>query len=176
MPAFESPTDGRLLVVMRHATAESWGESDDLRRLTEHGLADAAAAGAWLADLGFMPDHALVSSATRTQETWAALSGAAGWGLDPEFDDGLYSAGPDTALDLIRATPAEARSLVVIGHNPTIAYLAQMLDDGEGDPAATADMAGGYPACALTVLRFDGDWSDLDMASAAVAAFHVGRA
>ena len=176
MPALDSPTDGRLLVLMRHAKAESWGDSDHDRRLTEHGLADSAAAGRWLAEQGFVPDHALVSSATRTQETWAALSGAAGWALDPTLDDGFYSAGPDTALDLIRATPTEVRSLVVIGHNPTVAYLAQMLDDGEGDPAASADMAGGYPACALTVLRFEGDWSDLDMASASVAAFHVGRA
>ena len=38
--------------------------------------------------------------------------------VDPTFDDGFYSAGPDTALDLIRATPTEVRSRVVIGHNP----------------------------------------------------------
>jgi phosphohistidine phosphatase len=63
----------------------------------------------------------------------------------------------------------------VIGHNPTVAYLAQMLDDGEGDPAASADMTSGYPTCALTVLRFEGTWSDLAMASASVTAFHVGR-
>lgn len=176
MPALEASTDGRLLVLMRHAKAESWGESDHDRRLTEQGLADAAAAGQWLAEQGLVPGHALLSSATRTQETWAALSGAAGWSLDAELDDGLYSADPDTALDLIRGTPTEISSLVVIGHNPTIAYLAQMLDDGEGDPAASADMAGGYPACALTVLRFEGDWPDLDMASASVTAFHVGRA
>jgi phosphohistidine phosphatase len=50
-----------------------------------------------------------------------------------------------------------------------------MLDDGEGDPAATTDMVGGYPTCAMTVLAFDGDWSSLDLASASVTAFHVGR-
>lgn len=160
---------------MRHAKAESWGENDHDRRLSEEGRADAAAAGQWLAEQGFTPDHALVSSASRTQDTWDAVSAGAGWSVTPVFDDGLYSAGPDTALDLMRETPAEARSLFVIGHNPTVAYLAQMLDDGEGDPAASADMAGGYPACALTVLTFEGSWSDLAMASASVTAFHVGR-
>lgn len=171
----DSDPDFRLLVVMRHARAESWGESDHERRLSDQGRADAAAAGRWLAEQGVDPDHALVSSAARTQDTWAALATAAAWEGAPVIDDGLYSAGPDTALDLMRETPAAARSLVVIGHNPTVAYLAQMLDDGDGDPAASADMAGGYPTCALTVLTFRGSWSDLDMASASVVAFHVGR-
>lgn len=161
--------------MMRHAKAESWGASDQERHLTEQGRADAAAAGRWLAEQGITPDHALISSATRTQETWEAVSAGAGWSLAAVFDEGLYSAGPDTTLDLMREAPTEARALFVIGHNPTVAYLAQMLDDGEGDPAASADMAGGYPTCALTVLTFTGSWSDLAMASASVTAFHVGR-
>lgn len=160
---------------MRHAKAESWGESDHDRRLSEQGLADAAEAGRWLVEQSFTPDHALVSSAHRTHDTWDALSGAAGWTLTPVFDDGLYNAGPDTALDLMRETPAEAGSLIVLGHNPTVAFLAQMLDDGEGDPAAGAKMAGGYPTSALTLLIFRGDWADLDMESASVVAFHAGR-
>ena len=175
VPLLDSAPDSRLLVVMRHAKAESWGESDHERQLSAQGRADAAAAGRWLAEQGVVPDHALVSSATRTQDTWTALSAGAGWEVAPILDDGLYSAGPDTALDLMRETPDTARSLIVIGHNPTVAYLAQMLDDGDGDVAATADMAGGYPTCALTVLRFRGAWADLDLASASVAAFHVGR-
>lgn len=175
VPPVDSSPVGRVIVVMRHAKAQSWGESDRERRLATQGAADAAAAGRWLAGLGFTPDRALVSSATRTQETWAALSDGAGWSLEPTFDDGLYSAEPDAALDLIRETPDEARALIVIGHNPTAAYLAQMLDDGEGDPGATADMAGGYPTCAMTVLAFAGDWADLDMSSASVTDFHVAR-
>ena len=161
--------------MMRHAKAESWGESDHERQLADRGRDDAAAAGRWLVEQGFTPDRALVSSAARTRETWDAVASGAGWDLAPVLDDGLYSAGPDTALDLMRETPDEARSLIMIGHNPTVAYLAQMLDDGAGDPASTADMAGGYPTCAITVLTFAGPWADLDMASASVAAFHVGR-
>lgn len=175
VPPLDVSADSRLLVVMRHARAESWGENDHDRRLSEQGMADAAAAGRWLAEQSFSPDHALVSSAHRTRDTWDALSGAAGWTLAPDFDEAIYSAGPDTALDLMRETPAGARALIVIGHNPTVAYLAHMLDDGDGDPAAGAAMAGGYPTCAVTVLAFRGEWADLDMASASVAAFHVGR-
>ncbi len=166
----------RCLVLMRHAKAEAWGENDHARRLTDQGRADAAAAGQWLADFGFSPDHALVSSSTRTRQTWDLVSTQAGWALDPVVEDGLFTASPDTALDLLRETPPEVSSLIAIGHNPTIAYLAQLLDDGDGDAEAGAAMVGGgYPTSALTVFTFGGDWVDLDMASASLRAFHAER-
>ncbi|KRF04423.1 phosphoglycerate mutase [Nocardioides sp. Soil777] len=161
---------------MRHAKAESWGESDQGRTLEPRGRDDAAAAGRWLAALGFVPDHALVSTSVRTRETWEAVAGAAGWESEPDYDTGLYAAGPEAALDLIREVPPHATAVIVIGHNPTMAYLAQLLDDGAGDADAGAAMAGGYPTSALTVLEYDGAWVELDMASASVVAFHVGRA
>ena len=163
----------RLLVLVRHAKAEAWGEDDHSRRLTEKGRADAVAAGEWLAGSGFAPDHALVSSATRTRATWDLMAGGAGWDLAPVVDEALFSASPDTALDLLRESPAAALSVIAVGHNPTIAYLAQMLDDGSGDAEASAGMIGGYPPCAVTVFGFDGDWADLDIASASLRAFHV---
>ena len=172
----DQTTPARRLVVMRHAKAEAWGESDQGRALEPRGHDDAADAGRWLAELGFVPDHALVSAAVRTRETWEAVAGAAGWDLDPVLDAGLYAAGPEAALDLIREVPQHVTAVIVIGHNPTIAYLAQLLDDGTGDAEAGAAMAGGYPTSALTVLELAGSWDELDMASASVVAFHVGRA
>ena len=90
-------------------------------------------------------DRALVSAATRTQQTWAAVADAAGWDVEPDLDEGLYAAGPETALDIVRGAPDESRTLVLIGHNPTVAYLAQLLDDGEGDPQALRRDGGGLP-------------------------------
>ena len=165
----------RRVVVMRHAQAEQVAPSDLERALTERGRAQAADAGSWLADLGVEPDHALVSGARRTRETWEALSAAAGWSLEADLDAGLYAAGPDAALDLVRQVPDQVRELLVIGHNPTVGYLAQLLSDGTGDEAATREMTAGYPTCALTVFEYDGAWADLDLGSARVAAFHVGR-
>ena len=170
------PTTVRRLVVMRHAKAESWGESDQGRTLEPRGHGDAAAAGRWLAELGFVPDHVLVSTAVRTRETWEAVAPAAGWELEPDFDTGLYAAGPEAALDLIREVPPEATSVLVIGHNPTIAYLAQLLDDGAGDSEAAERMATGFPTSALAVLAVDGPWAELELAGASLVGFHVGRA
>ena len=172
--AHPAPTRRRL-VMMRHSKAEQSGSTDHDRTLTERGRHDAAEAGRWLAERGLVPDHALVSSSVRTRETWAAVAGAAGWELEPRTDSGLYAAGPETALDLVRAVPSEAASVIVIGHNPTIAYLVQMLDSGDGDPAASDALADGFPTSATCVLEYDGAWADLDIGTAAVAAFHVGR-
>lgn len=165
----------RRLVLMRHAKAEQTGPSDMGRVLSDRGHADAADAGRWLAGQGFVPDHALVSSADRTRQTWAAVADAAGWDVDAEFETALYSAGPDAALDLLRVVPIETRSLFVIGHNPTMASLAHLIDSGQGDSEASAAMLGGYPTSAVTIFAYDGAWSDLDVTSAAVVAFHVGR-
>ena len=121
------------------------------------------------------PELALVSAAVRTQETWDSLVEGAGWDLDPELDEGLYAAGTQAALDLLRDVDDGITSVIMVGHNPTMASLAAVLDDGEGDEEAGNELAMGYPTSAVTVFEYDGRWSDLDEASASVVAFHVGR-
>jgi phosphohistidine phosphatase len=166
----------RRLVVMRHAKAEQDGPTDFERPLASRGRDDAAAAGAWLAAQGIAPDHALVSAALRTQQTWESVASGAVWSLTPDFDRGLYAAGPDSALDIVRLVPDSASVLVVIGHNPTVAVLAQVLDDGSGDAGVSASMAGGFPTGAVAVFSYDGSWADLGEGTARLDAFHVGRA
>jgi phosphohistidine phosphatase len=166
-------TVSRVLVIMRHAKAEPSAATDHDRVLTDRGAADAAAVGTWLAGFGVVPDRVLVSSAARTRGTWDAVSSGAGYALEPEYDAVLYAAGPETALDLIRETGDELTTVLVIGHNPTMAYLAQMLDSGEGDPEASAGMTEGFPAGAVVVLEHEGPWAGLEMAGARVTGFHV---
>lgn len=166
----------KTLVIMRHAKAEQSAPSDFERQLTDRGLADAGEAGRWLAARPVEPDEALVSAAARTQQTWEAVSEAAGWDLDADPDEALYAAGPESALDLVRAVDPSVETLVVVGHNPTVAYLAQLLDDGEGDEQAGTDLASlGFPTSAVAVLTYEGDWSELEEASASLVAFHVGH-
>jgi phosphohistidine phosphatase len=160
---------------MRHAKAEQVGPTDKERELAPRGHADSAAAGRWLADQAITPDHALVSAATRTRQTWESVAGAAGWLVEATFDHGLYAAGPETALDLMRGAPDDATTLVVIGHNPTVAHLAQLLDDGEGDDDAAEQMTMGYPTSALAVFEYDGPWAGLEQGCARLVAFHGGR-
>jgi phosphohistidine phosphatase len=165
----------RQLVVMRHAKAEPGGETDHSRELAQRGWNDALDAGRWLADRGLVPDAALVSSARRTTATWTAVAEGGSFDAEAISSDSLYNAGPETALDLVREIVDDVSALVVVGHNPTIAYLAQLLDDGTGDEEAGRQMAVGFPTGALAVFEVTGSWAGLDLASARLVAFHVGR-
>ncbi|MFT4081824.1 MAG: histidine phosphatase family protein [Nocardioides sp.] len=164
----------RTLVIMRHAKAEASAPSDFDRQLTDRGHADAHEAGSWLA--GVEPDYALVSAAVRTVQTWEDVAVGAGWDLGlAEYDDGLYVASTEAALDQIRTTDPGVGVLVVIGHNPTVANLVALLDDGAGEEEAGNDLAAGFPTSAVAVFAYDGEWADLDEAAASVIRFHVGR-
>jgi phosphohistidine phosphatase len=165
----------KTLVVMRHAKAEQSGASDVERQLTDRGTVDATEAGQWLAGRGVEPDQALVSAAVRAQQTWEAVNEGGGWDLEGTPNDALYDAGTESALDLLRQTEDVIRTLVVVGHNPTVASLAALLDDGDGDDDASNEVTLGFPTSALAVFTYDGEWKDLDEASASVVAYHVGR-
>jgi phosphohistidine phosphatase len=165
----------KTLVVMRHAKAEQSGASDFERQLTDRGTVDATEAGQWLSNRGIEPDQALVSASVRTQQTWEACNEGGGWDLEGTPEDSLYEAGTESALDLIRETEDVIRTLVVVGHNPTMASLATLLDDGAGDDEASNEITVGFPTSAMAVFTFDGGWHELDEASATVVAYHVGR-
>lgn len=168
----------RTLVVMRHAKAKDAAASDFERPLADRGRRDAAAAGEWLAGQGFVPDHVLVSAALRTRQTWEHLRRAAGerWEApEVDLDRGLYSAGVDTALDLLRLIDDDRERALIIGHNPTVGHLAQLLDDGNGDSAAVDDLAAGFPTCATAVFTWWGSWADLAPGAARLSGHHVGR-
>lgn len=156
----------RRLVLVRHAEA-AHGASDVGRPLTAGGERAAAALGAELGRMGLDPDHALVSAALRAQQTWEALAGAAAWTVDPEVSQPWYAAETESGLDLLREVPEGATVVVAVGHNPTVASLAQLLDDGHGDDeAVTGLLRGGFPPGTALVLEHDGGWADLGPATA----------
>jgi phosphohistidine phosphatase len=167
--------DVRRLVVIRHAKAEAVAASDHARRLTDRGRRDAADAGTWARSAGMVPDHAFVSTAARAHETWTAFAAAAGTDLAPDLDAGLYSAGPDTAIAVLRGAPAGVRTVALVGHNPTMAHLVHLLDDGGADPVAFAGISADFPTCAVAVLHVPGEWAELEFGGARIADFHVGR-
>lgn len=168
-------TSPHRLIVVRHAKAEPWAPSDAERELAPRGRDDAAAAGRWLAEQGLIPDAALVSAAARTRQTWALMSAAAGWTVEPDLDEGLYTAGPETALDLLRAVDPAAGTVVLLGHNPTVAYLVHLLDDGTGARTGAEELTGDFPTSAVAVFEYAGEWVDLDLGSAALTAVHIAR-
>lgn len=175
-PSVDAPVPGaRVLVVLRHAKAESFAEEDHARRLTERGRRDAAAAGRWLAEQGLVPTHACVSSATRALETWEEVAEASGAAVSPRVEQALFAATAESAIEVLRGVPEDARVLVYVGHNPTAASVAHLLDDGDPDPDAFRAMSAGFPTSAMAVLEIGVPWADLDVAGGHLAGFHVGQ-
>lgn len=157
----EGPIERRL-VVMRHARAESFAFEDRLRELTAQGRAEAADAGRWAAEQGLLIDAALVSTAIRTQQTWAEFSAAAGCGdLEPMLDEALYSAGTDSVLECLRTLPDEASTALFLGHNPTAGMLVQLLADSAGEEGLHEQLGSGFPPASIAVLALAGSWADI---------------
>jgi phosphohistidine phosphatase len=160
---------------MRHAKAEPYGASDHDRRLTARGRAAAVDAGRHLRDAGLVPDVALVSSATRTRDTWAAV--AEGSGADDaagSLSDRLFTGGPDDVLEAVQAVAQDVGTVLYIGHNPTATFLVHLLDDGDGDATAAAGMLRGLPPGALVTLEVRVPWSELGAETGRVVDFYVG--
>jgi len=161
---------------MRHAKAEPFAETDHARRLTDRGIAAARDVGAHLRDSRIRPDFVLVSSAERTRDTWAAVSELAGAGsAEVRLDDAVFSGSPDVVLEALQAAPADAGTVMFVGHNPTAAYLCHLLDDGEGEPAAVSGLLEGFPPGAVAVMEIGVPWSELGPETGRVVGYYVGR-
>lgn len=163
-------------MVMRHGRAEPYGDEDHRRLLTERGEREARAAGEWLAAEGLLPDHALVSAATRTRATWEQVAAVTGTSVQPDFSQDAYAADAFTAIDLLRTSPADAGVVLYLGHNPTAGSLVHLLDAGDPDPDAFRVLSSGFPTAAVAVLEVDGPWAELDAGTARLVACHVPRA
>jgi len=152
----------RRLLLLRHAKTErpEPGERDRDRKLTARGRSDAPVIASYMARHRLVPDLVLVSPATRTLETWELV--AAAFRNAPRLvkDDRIYNAGTDTLLDLVRET-GDARTLLIIGHNPSLHDFARRLA-GSGDVDARESLNEKLPTSGLVVidLAFD-DWSKL---------------
>ncbi|HET7357513.1 MAG TPA: histidine phosphatase family protein [Nocardioidaceae bacterium] len=166
----------RRLILMRHAKAEPFASTDRERLLTARGRKDAVEAGAYLAGTSMIPDHAVISSAVRTRATWDAVAEGSGSAAEVQVDESVFTgSSPEVVLDVLRTQPDDARVVMFVGHNPAVAQVVHLLDDGNADPDAMHGLLTGYPVAALTVLEVEGPWSGLAPGGARIVAFHVGK-
>ncbi|MDH3685999.1 MAG: histidine phosphatase family protein [Myxococcales bacterium] len=160
------------LWLLRHAKAGG-GAPDEGRRLNARGIAEARElAEHWAGEVD-TPELALCSPARRTLETAEAVRAHVDPTPDFQLEPGLYLAAPGTILRAIATVGASCRALVVVGHNPGLADLAEDLALG-GGPAAREMAARGFPPCALAHFELDiDDWSEVDGALARLVAFRA---
>jgi phosphohistidine phosphatase len=166
----------RTLVIVRHAKAVQEGATDEARVLADRGLADAAAAGRWLAKQGLIPDRVVVSPARRAIQTWDAVATDLGASPVVVVDDRVYDNTVDALLSVVHDTPDDIATLAMVGHNPSMHALVLGLDDGNGEPEARAAIAEKYPTSGIAVMDVDTGWADLAHGGATIRSFTVPRA
>jgi phosphohistidine phosphatase len=164
----------RQLVVIRHAKA---GEAplDIERPLTARGLRDATAIGDWLKTQQVHPDWAVVSPARRARETWQQAADQLDHPPEPVIDDRIYDNTVDLLFDLVRETPDDVATLVLVGHNPAFGALAYELDDGRGARDASYELQTGFPTSAVAVFGLDTPWSTTHDGSGTLIDFAAPR-
>jgi phosphohistidine phosphatase len=144
----------RTLVLVRHAKAVTADVPDVSRPLAERGRRDAPVIGRWLSEHGLVPDRVVVSPALRARQT----CDLAGLGDSAVVDDRIYDNTVDGLLAVVRETPDDVRTLVLVGHNPSMAGCAVAL--GGPDTAARREVSEGFPTSAVAVVTLDVAWSD----------------
>lgn len=142
----------RRLVVLRHAKS-SWsgGLADHERPLAGRGRREAPLAGRWLAEHVDRIDLVVCSSAVRARQTWKR----AGAELDPapevRVDDRVYAASERELLAVVRELPDRAATVLVVGHNPGLEDLVEVLTGAPRELKTSS----------IAVLSGRGDWAGI---------------
>ncbi|MEO1345461.1 MAG: histidine phosphatase family protein [Pseudomonadota bacterium] len=156
------------LVLMRHAKS-SWDDplvEDHDRPLNGRGRVSARVLGDWLRARKYIPDQLLSSSALRTRETFSRL----GFVCDAQFKKALYLADPQVMMDALRG--AKGETVLMLGHNPGIAWFAQSIVQVPPPHPRFFD----YPTCATLVAEFDvTDWREIGTGSGRALDFVIPR-
>ncbi len=157
-----SVAEPRRIVLFRHAKADWPQVNDHERPLADRGRLDAAEAGRRLADTGVSFDQALCSTSIRTRETWKLAVQEFPHRPKTVYEERIYEASPGELIAVLNETPEDLHNVLVIGHNPGMEGLAEVLaGSAEAEVRKRVDRRG-FPTAAFAVLSFTGSWKDVE--------------
>ena len=168
----------RRLILLRHAKSD-WskaGQADHDRALNARGRKTAPRMGSYLAEQSLVPDLVIASTAVRVRDTLDLVLGALGRSPKVTSDRRLYEADAEDILDVVRETKAAVHTLLVVGHNPGLSDLSELLIASGSDEAQRA-MLEKFPTAGLAVIDFAADdWNSLRPGSGRLDRFVTPRA
>ena len=132
----------KTLLLMRHAKS-SWKEADlpdHERPLNKRGKKDAPTMGKLLQERDLIPQTILSSSALRARLTAEALVETCCQSSEVQYLDSFYMAEADEYLLTLRNLPDTLNLVMIIGHNPGLETLLQVLS-GQIESLPTAVIA-----------------------------------
>ena len=149
----------RRLVLVRHSKASHDAVTDLERPLTPKGTALAGLLAKELRKRLENTDLLLVSPAARARETARPIRDR----LEPTdtlVREEIYNLGPNGILGVLAEEGADARTVVVVGHEPTISVLAHILHDTDDDLASQISF--GVPTATAVIIDVPGTWAQQD--------------
>ncbi|MGL5406926.1 MAG: SixA phosphatase family protein [Propionibacteriaceae bacterium] len=160
----------RTLLVMRHAQAEFAAVSDLARPLSDYGRQQAQTARDFITSQGFQIDHALVSPAQRTQQTFTELD----LGILPQVDTSLYDGGATSYLEVISTIPEQRNTAILVGHLPTVHDLVTHLTAPKLSDLTAIKTVNqqGFNTATIAVIEFGNQTWNLKPSSGNLIVFH----
>ncbi len=143
----------REILILRHAKAHADESGNDKEReLTSNGREAARRMGERAREQAVVPDTAICSTATRARQTLEIFSEASGFSGRVEMLDELYLAPAALYVAAARRLGGAAQRLLVVGHNPGLEALLDVLS-GTSETLPTSALA----VCELPIRT----WSEL---------------
>ena len=163
-----------ILTLMRHAKSSlvHLGQEDIDRPLNDRGKRDASAIGRHMASLNLEPQLVLCSPARRAKDTWEILAKKLKTSPVVKIEPNIYDFGDGTAqIELLRRLDRDAKSILLVGHNPSIEGLAHKLVE-RGDDQLRGRLAKKFPTAAFAVISLDlENWKTVKGASGTLLHF-----
>jgi phosphohistidine phosphatase len=167
----------KTLFLLRHAKS-GWDNPtlDDFDRpLAPRGKRATKRLARHIAEQGYRFDLVLCSAAKRTTDTWDRIARNLASKTPVRHLRELYLGGEDSFVTALRDLDDDVASVVLVAHNPDIAYFAGWLC-WDGDKAALRLMRAKYPTGGLAVITLDcAHWDDLDAGSGYLESFVAPR-
>ncbi len=153
------------LLVLRHAKSDWSVDTDDYNRpLKPRGVKAAQKMGNWMKQNGYNPDIVISSAARRAKETTRLIQQSLVINSESVgFEEDLYLADKKILLTKINAISEDRQTALLVGHNPGLEELIQMLSQGH---VQIPDNGKLLTTAALACFSFDKPWKKMAKHSA----------
>ena len=143
------------LTLLRHAKSgeDGHGLRDVDRPLNAKGRRAARTMGRLLRERSVTFDRVLASPARRVAETIEELAIGRAAAIQPVWEKRVYLASAGELLEIIRATPDDVTSLLLVGHNPGLEELVLRLVPGRTQDPARDQVEEKYPTASLAAIE-----------------------
>ena len=145
------------LIVFRHGKTEivsNTGRDFD-RELVSRGQRNSVQMAGMIKNHMKTPDIVIVSPAMRTRQTAKYALPAMGYHDDPVIDERIYNATGDTLYDVLRDHAADKKTALIIGHNPGLIILMDILMSVDEDH--NASLIADFPTASVGDVVFEAD-------------------